>query len=211
MALSTFLDLQNATMADRFDESQRGDVKNWLNSAYWQIWSLENWTFVQAKVENASVTSGVATLGGVPSDLNTVRSLIRGDGTPIHQTPVIELEDRYYDPRAPVTGLPERYAVLNRTILLGPIPNETSSDYQLVYDREYQPLVNDGDVPMAPAGADMAIVFKASATGLKLQNDFTWQFHEQDYQEQLDALRRNYLETATERRWQVPAYRPGGY
>jgi hypothetical protein len=209
MALSTFLDLQAAVMSDRFDEDQRGDVKNWLNSAYWQLWSLENWTFVQAKLDNATVTAGVATLGGVPSDLNTVRSLIRGDGTPIHQTPVLELEDRYYDPRSPVTGLPERYAVLNGTILLGPIPNETASDYQLVYDREYTPLVNDTDVPAVPAGAEMALVFKASATGLKLQNDFTWQFHEQDYQEQLDALRRNYLEVATERRWQTPAYRPG--
>ncbi len=196
-------------MADRFDESQRGDVKNWLNSAYWQIWSLENWTFVQGKVENASVTSGVPTLGGLPADLNTVRSVIRGDGTPVKQIPVNELERMYYDPRSKIIGLPEHYAVLNGTVLLGPIPNETAADYQIVYDKEYTSLVNDADIHMLPGGADMALVFKASATGLKLQNDFTWQFHEQDYQEQLDALRRNYLETATERRLHVPSYHAG--
>ena len=208
MALQTFLDMQNAAMADRFDESQRGSVKNWLNSAYWQLWSVENWTFVQGVVSNASVTSGVQTLGGVPADLNTVRSLIRGDGTPIHQMPMLELQDRYYSPRSLQFGLPEQYADLNGVIYLGPIPNETSADYQLIYDKEFTALINDMDVPAIPVGAEMAIVFKASATGLKLQNDFTWQFHEQDYQEQLDALRRNYLEVATERRLAVPAYRP---
>jgi hypothetical protein len=204
-----FLALQGKVMSDRFDESQRGDVKDWINAAYWQLWSVENWTFVQARVTNASVTSGVNTLGGVPADLNTARSLMRGDGTPVHQLPMLELEQRFYDPRSPSIGLPECYADLAGVIYLGPIPNETASDYELVYDKEFTALVNDADVPAIPSGAHEALVFGASVLGLQLQNDFTWQFHEQRFNEFIDGLRRNYLEVATERRLQVPAYRPG--
>lgn len=194
----TFLQLQASVMSDRFAEEQRGDVKNWINAGYWQTWAAEEWTFKYG-TSTVSVTSGSTAVSGLPADFAVARSLQRGDGTIFEYLTPTEWQRGYYSPRAPYTNLPDSYTIINGQMFVGPASSETASDYLLVYEKEFTALVNDGDTPAIPSGADMALVFKASATGLKLQNDFTWQFHEQDYQEQLDAMRRSYLVNVRDR------------
>jgi hypothetical protein len=206
----TFLQLQNAVMSDRFDEPQRGDVKTWLNSAYWQLWTLEEWTF-RYRTTNVTVTVGSKNVTGAPSNLGVIRSFSRRDGeliTPLTQT---EYERLYYDQTQTWTGYPCHYTVINGSVLVGPASSETASDYLIVDERAYTSLANDGDTAAIPEGSELALVFKASATGLKLQNDYTWQFHEQDYQEQLDALRRGYLVDRRDQNASYAADPLGGY
>lgn len=187
-----YLALQNAVMSDRFDESQRGDVKTWINARYWQLWNEEEWTFRYATA-TVSVTAGSKTVTGLPSDFLIARSLQRGDGDSLVSLPATEFERVYYNARTTETGLPEAYTVIGGTIFVGPAANETASDYQLVYQREYTALSADGDTPAIPVGAHEMLVFGASAMGLQLQNDYTWQFQEQLYQDQLATLRKGYL------------------
>ncbi len=187
-----FVQLQDAVMSDRFDESQRGDVKNWINSAYWQIWVAEEWEFRYA-TKSVTVTSGSQTVTALPTDLGPTRSLSRSDGQKLVSLPLVEFERLYFNNDNPETGAPEAYTVLDGSMLVGPTSNVTATDYLLVYEREYTALSLDGDTPLTPQGADFALVFGAAQIGLKIQNDFTWQFFAQDFQAQLDALRRGYL------------------
>lgn len=189
----TFLQLQNAVMNDRFDESQRGDVQNWINAKYWEVWTLEEWTF-RYGTDLVSVTTGSQTVGSLPADLENVRSLQRGDGESVDSMDPTDFQRTYNDPRAPWTGLPEAYTVINGVVSVGPASSETAADYLMVYEKEYTKLVADGDIPLLPAGSHEALlVFGPSSLGLKLQNDFTWQFFDQTYQSGLDVLRRGYL------------------
>lgn len=192
MAGMTFLELQNATMNDRFDESQRGDVKNWINSRYWQLWNEEEWSFRYA-TDLVSVTSGSQTVGSLPTDFGDVRSLQRGDGTTLASLDPVSFNRTYYDARAVYSGLPEAYTVVDGVVSVGPASSETATDYQLVYEREYTKLVLDAAIPEIPEGAELALVYGASAMGLQLQNDYTWQFQETLYQGELATMRRSYL------------------
>lgn len=191
--MATFLELQTAVMGTRFDESQRGDVKTWLNATYWRAWTLEEWTFRYATT-NVSVTTGSKTVTGLPSDLQNVRSLQRGDGESLTSLDVPDYQRLYNDPRATWSGLPTDYTVLDGVVLVGPASSETASDYLLVYEKEYTALVNDGDVPALPLGShEDVLVFGAIARGLKTENDFTWQFFQQTADDGIDVLRRGYL------------------
>jgi len=190
--VSTFLELQNAVMSDRFDESQRGDVKTWINDCYWDVWHLEEWSFRYATA-TVSVTAGSQNVTGTPTDLAIVRSFQRGDGYGLVALDPVEFQRAYYDARTTDSYLPEAYTVIDGAILVGPVSSETATDYQLVYEREYTALSADNDVPALPAGAHLTLIFGAASTGLKLQNDYTWQFFEQQFQDRLNTMRRAYL------------------
>jgi hypothetical protein len=192
MAQMTFLQLQAAVMSDRFDEAQRGDVRNWINAAYWDTWSLEEWVFRYATAD-VNVTSGSTAVTGLPSDFGTVRNFQRGDGGVIEWLDPVEWQRRYYNPRSPSVGLPQHYTVTNGVVTVGPASTETASDYQLVYEKEFTTLVNDGDLHKLPPGSDFVLVFGAAVLGLQIQNDFTWQFIEQKRQALVDSLKRAYL------------------
>lgn len=203
--MTTFLELQTDVMGDRFVESQRGDVMRWINSIYWQVWNLEEWTFRYATA-NVTVTAGSKTVTNLPSDLGPVRLLQRGDGVALTYMEPADFNRLYNDPRNSYTGLPEAYTVINGVISVGPASSETASDYLLEYEKEYTKLVNDGDVPLLPDGCLSDILVAGPvALGQKEQNDFTWQFLFQTFQDGLDGLRRGYLVNARDAYQSMPA------
>lgn len=188
-----FLQLQAAVMGTRFDDSQRGDVKTWINATYWRAWTLEEWTFREA-TESVTVTAGSKTVTGLTADVAIVRSFQRGDGDDIMSLDPVDFQRLYNDPRAPWTGLPEAYTIINGVVSVGPASSETASDYLIVYEKEYTALSADGNTPLLPEGChEDVLVFGAIARGLKTENDFTWQFFQQTADEGIDTLRRGYL------------------
>lgn len=188
-----FLQLQTAVMGTRFDESQRGDVQTWINATYWRAWTLEEWIFRYA-TESVTVTAGSKNVTGLTADVAIVRSFQRGDGDDITALEPTDFQRLYNTPRAPYTGLPEAYTIINGSVFVGPASSETSTDYLIVYEKEYTALANDGDTPMLPAGChEDVLVFGAIARGLKTENDFTWQFFQQTADDGIDTLRRGYL------------------
>src|SRR5438309_566715 len=130
----TFLQIRQAILTDRFDPSQDGDCKNWVNDAYGYIWGLEEWTFRYA-TSLVSVTTGSKTVGGLPTDLSVVRSFQRGDGTPLDSLDPVSFDRLYYDARTTWTGLPEAYKNVNGVLSVGPASSETASDYNLIYEK----------------------------------------------------------------------------
>lgn len=203
--MTTFLELQTDVMGDRFVESQRGDVMRWINSTYWRVWTMEEWTFRYA-TQNVTVTTGSKTVSSLPANLGPIRAFQRGDGTPLTFMEPADFDRAYNDPRVTYTTLPEAYTVINGVVSVGPASSETASDYLLEHEKEYTKLVNDEDVPLLPEGClSDILVAGPTALGQKEQNDFTWQFLFQTFQDGLDALRRGYLTSARDAFQSMPA------
>lgn len=192
----TFLELQNALLpagvgnTARFKENQRDQVKAWINDRYAELWGLEDWTFRKGKV-TVSVTAGSNVLD-TPDDFGIVldNGLVTADGEPLTYVTVDEYMRRHLGGSS---GTPVCYTVVNRQILLDPTPGTTSSAWELYYDKALTLLVNNGDIPALPVEHHYMLVHGAEATGQVRMQDFTYQFSEQRWQNQLAAMRRNYL------------------
>lgn len=211
MAGMTFLQMQTAVMGTRFSEDQRGDVKSWINTRYWQAWSAERWTFRYA-TDLVTVTTGLQTVSGVAADFQRALSLERSNGDGLRYLEPRRFQARYYNATQTVTGIPEAYTILAGVLTVGPASSETKTDYLLTYEKTYTALVNDADVPALPEGChDILLVSGATAIGLKRQNDFTWSFFEQDVDRALDTLRGDYLSDESDDDSSYPADPLGSY
>lgn len=186
-----FKAIQDAVMNDRFDESQRGDIKNWINHRYGWVWALENWTFKKRILSSLSVSAGSQLLGGLPSDLGVILAISRADGQTLRYLPPRDFAEQYYGNTS--QSPPMHYTVIAGVVFVGPTSSETSSAYQLIDEPRITLLAGDNDVPTLPQEFHFALVHGGAAEGLKLQNDFTWQFFEQDFQASITAMRQEYL------------------
>lgn len=187
-----FIDLQNAVKSDRFDEEQRGDIKKWINFRYWWLWHLAEWTF-RYGTDVVTVTAGSQAVTGVAADFLIVLALLRSDGVPLTYMGPAKFYRSTYDTTQALTGQPEVYTIVNGSILVAPVSNETKSNYLLVFEKEFVPLVDDDDVPALPVGSHFGLVHGGAAEGLKLQNDPTWQAFEQDFNSVVAILKQGYL------------------
>lgn len=201
-----FVQLQDAVKSDRFREAQRGDIQTWINARYWWLWSLEDWPFRYA-TDTITVTAGGQSVTSLPDDFGKALAVIATDdslnaGRLSYKTPGAFFEDWYLNDES---GVPSFYTIVDGDLFVGPTPDSTAADYKLVYLREFTMLAADDDEPALPAGAHLALVFGGSATGLKLQNDPTWQAFEQDFNSAIQVLRAGYLHDAAD----LPARWPG--
>lgn len=184
-------EIVDAVLNDRFSPSQRGDAEDWVGARYWWLWSLKPWTFKQASAD-VQATAGNSLLGNVPSDLRAVRGLFTNQGRRLRWLEPADFDSRYYDADDPVQGDPCHFTVWAGQIIVGPTP-VTTATYRMLYELEWQPLADDDAVPLLPEGSHMGLVFGGAATGLKLQNDPTWQAFDEDFQAALTVLESQYL------------------
>lgn len=203
--MATFLELQTSVMGTRFDESQRGDVKTWINAVQWQAWHEERWTFRNA-TEVVTVTAGSNAITGLTADVLRVESIQRSNGVGLRYLEPRRFYALYYDNTQTTTGIPEAYTNVAGAIKVGPVSSETKTDYLVTYEKSYTKLVADSDVSLLPEGAHEGIlVFGATAYGLMTQNDFTWSFFDQKYQATLATLRSDYLSDESDDDGSYPA------
>jgi hypothetical protein len=200
----TFLQLQDAVIGDRFDESDRTDVKTWINARYFWLWHLEKWSFRHAN-DTVTVTSGSNTITGIPTDFSRAVSILRSNGDPLQYYAPRRFRSLYYDATNLAVGPPAAYTVESGTFYCGPYSNETKSDYMLTYIKAFTALSADGDVPALPSGAHLGLVFGAAATGRKNQSDPTWQGFETDFNSVIAVLRSDYLTDETDDDGSYPA------
>jgi len=201
----TFVQIQNAVLADRFRESQRSDCKQWINHRYAWIWALEEWTFAEAVSATPVPTANQRVLASVPADFGQAISLLNASGREL--TPMADMRAFYARYGDGAKGDPEAYTVVGSAIHLGPIPQSTST-CTLVYRKEPTALAGDSDVPALPEGFHFALVHGAAAEGLKLQNDPTWQAFEQDFQASITTLQRRFVQGIRASEEQFGAHRP---
>lgn len=132
----TYRQLQDAVL-ERFNESTRPSAKEWINYVYGQIWGLEEWTFkpVTAPV---SVTAGSQAVSNVPADFGIPHGLLNAQGVPLQFLDWREFQVRHYGETE--TAQPYEWTVVGEgaaaQVLVGPLSNETSAAYLLLYERE---------------------------------------------------------------------------
>lgn len=203
----TFLQITDAILLNLFDESSRSDAKNWCNHRYGWILAMEEWAFLNATA-TVTVTAGSQTVSSLPSDFGIALGLWDSDGRPLrYMTPQAFLTS--YNTNLDSAGSPEAYTVIGDTILVGPTPDTTATDWQLAYELDGTPMSADGDIPIIPELFHVALIHGGRAEGMKLQHNPTWRDVEQDFLASIDAMKRRYLVKVRQAGEQVPAYRPG--
>jgi len=185
----TFLEIVNAAMSDRFDEVQRADIKNWVNSRYGRVWAQEDWSFKKISA-SVSVPLGTSTVS-VPT-LQRVNAVYDSS---FGYTPAEVYSTRpedFVNTTYTSSGNPVGFTWLNGLLNLDK-PVSSARSLYIIGEQKWTPLVNDADVPLLPAEFHFMLVHGASSEGLRLQNDPTWQGFEEDFQRMLVEMRNSYL------------------
>jgi hypothetical protein len=99
-------------------------------------------------------------------------------------------------------ALPTFYTVLNEKVYIG--PSSFSGTLYLSYDRRMchynavggitaGPMIEIGDYPLYPVEYHYMLAVGGMASGLKVQNDPTWDSLEQEFQQMLGTMREDLL------------------
>lgn len=132
----TYKAIQDAAL-ERFNESRRGDCKEWINYALGNIWAMGDWTFKRA-IAPVTVTAGSNVLSNLPGDVGVVHLLQNSLGGKLSYKEWDEFNLRYYG--AGGDAIPWDYTILGAgpgcQMYVGPISSESNSAYQLLYERE---------------------------------------------------------------------------
>ena len=186
-----FSDLYNEVITIRFNNNFVSQAKNWVNLRYAEVWNANEWTF-RYTTANPTVTGGTQTLGGLPTAVQRVSYLYDDQGSPLSYLTPMEFFKTFYPSSTQSAQQASYYTVVNGTVYLGPTPSASSSSYLLVYEQKVTPMVNDTDIPAIPVEYHYMLVHGALATGLALQNDFTYAQQEEMFQEMLQSMTNAY-------------------
>lgn len=188
-----FVSIQNEVMSDRFRGDQRDRVKLWINSAYADIWTMEEWTFRFAE-DQVTVTTSSTAVTDLPTDLGAVMGMWNSEGDRISYITPGEWSDLYYGETS--TGKPEFYTINPAgTLVVGPISNETDTGYKIRYEKLRVDLDGPQDVPLLPSSSHFVLVHAACEIGLAMENDYpTADIQRGMKEDKLAGMRSQYLE-----------------
>lgn len=190
----TFLELQSELLTAagaRFKDGQRASAKRWINHRYAILWGLDNWTFKNA-LADLTVNAGDPEVTE-PADIGKPKGLWNQYGEKLqYLTHVQYVGEHTASSYGGGQGRPWGYTVINKQVKLEPTPSE-SGTYKLLYQKAVTPLVADGDIPAFPVEYHYMLVPGATSVGAVNVNDFTYQFAEQEWQNDLQSLRAAYL------------------
>lgn len=185
----TFADIQDEVITARFNAGQRASVKRWINYRYSWVWGHAEWPFKKLGPTNLSITAADQT-PTPPADLHRVIRLWDDLGQPVRWLEP-ERFDLAYESHD-YTGRPSDFKVVNGVLTVGPTP-DASYTYHITYEKALTELSADGDEPAFPDRYHYLLVMGAISTGLKLENDPTWQPLEQEFIEAVSAMAEDLL------------------
>ena len=206
----TYLQLQNAVLGRRFPNASRSDAKRWLATAYSDVWAAEDWTFKRVSRATLTFTAGDST-PAMPADFGDAIELYDNYGTIIERLSQEEFEEEYADTLIlGTTGIVEAYTVVNRQIEVAPVPGDAS--YKLSYWRSVCHKESDGTTVTAgfmdedtdyPLWDDhhSILIPRAMVIGLIEINDPTWQPLQEEYERQLERMKRDLAQVRPALQW----------
>lgn len=196
----TFLELQDMVIANGFTESDRVNVKTWLNFRYEWIFTLEEWTFRRG-VAPLVITANDST-PTVPTAFGTAIQIQRANGDDLQAMDWALFNQAYFGSSVSA-GTPRAFTVVNGVIYIGPTPNASETGQVLYYyDLAHKnaagtvvagPMMLNDDVPMIPAGHHLSLVHGSKGSGFKLTNVPMAAQLEEDFSNAITAMRANYL------------------
>lgn len=208
----TFKQIQDAVIADAFTETDRANVKVWINTRGAMLWGLDEWAFTKASAL-VTVTAGSGAVTNMPTDFSTVLDLFRDDGTKLKAYEEYrEFANIYLGTNNSSVGVPEAYTVLGeQSLIVGPLSSVASGNYLLAYENAWTDLVNDADVPALPPDCHLALVHGAKSEGFTLKSILLADPFEKMWQSYIETMGRTHLTALRGAQHQTPPYRPGGY
>ena len=189
----TFGEIIDDVLLDTCEETQRDRAGRAVNLRYAHLWGLEDWTFRYALI-NPTVTGGSSALHALPDDFGVPIYLWNDlGGDPL---PYLEIADFQLQYLPTLTGTTEAWTVIDGAVLLGPTPS-ASATWTCYYRKRLTQLSDeDLDSPAIPDEYQMMLVHGARAEMLAAYNDPTAGDMEQQWQADIEAMRREYLTDA---------------
>ena len=187
----SFSDLVTEVENLRFNSAQSTQIQRWINDRYAALWNADEWTFKYGQATGLTTTANSTVLGNLPSDFGMSLGIWRDDGYPVLYVPPRDFFNTWA--ASTQTGSPQQFTVINQAITLGPAAMDSLNTYSMVYEKRLTPLVNDADLPAIPSQHHYLLVTGALSMGLRLYNDFTWEFQEQAWQTGIQEMRQEWL------------------
>jgi hypothetical protein len=184
-------DLLDEILLDRFELSHRPRALKALNNRYAHLWAIEDWTWKYAHIP-VTVTAGSQTASGLPADFGVPYYLWDENASPLSYVQIDQFTFVY---STGTVGSPAAWTVVNGQILLGPTPNRDAS-FSTYYRKHLVPLSDEGQTTQVPLEFQLALVHGGRAELLAFYSDPTAAGEEEQWQMDLDALRRDYLADA---------------
>lgn|SRR5215831_2828420 len=193
----TFKEIQDECVVFRFGEIRRNSVKLWVNRRMQGVWGEAEWPF--KRVNRQTVSTDSNGLLQMPVGFRRAIALEDSQGNELEYMVAEEFRDNY--PWNQVTNAPPSvYTTWNGQILFDSNPGLLGVQFKLSYLRRiccYQAsgllkeglLVDDSDTPIWDPEHHFLLVMGATATGLKLENDWTWNALEDEFQGALQEMK----------------------
>lgn len=170
----------------RFEADLRPRAGRAVNLRYAHVWALEDWTFRFATC-TLDVPVGGGPLAPEVGDFGTPVYLWDANGAQL----VYMNEDEFTANYAGQTGTAAGWTVIAGQILLGPAPSTGS--FTCYYRRRLSQLVDESEYPMLPPEFHLMLVHGGRAELLSVSDDPMTSLMEDQFQRDLEAMKREYL------------------
>lgn len=203
----THKELQDAVLGRRFPgASQRENAKRWLRTAYSDVWAAHDWSFKRVSLADVTVLTGG--LLSLPTDFGREIGVYTDQGSRLVQVAQDRFEEEFL---VSELGTARAFMAVNRQITVAPV--SVGATYQLSYERRVAHLESDGttvsagfmdedsDTPLWLEEHHSLLVPRAMVIGLQEINDPSWEPLQDEYERQLDRMRKDLQVTRPAIQW----------
>lgn len=194
----TFKEMVDELTNQRFSENKREQCERWVNYRMAMVWAMADWPFKKADRESMTVTNGEITL---PPTFRRMTYLESASGYPIPYVTPQQMRFLYEQTNSETSSEPSVYTVSDGA---GHVRPKGASSVFGSYERKMchlldgdtltvGPMDSDFDEPVWDAEHHYLLVLGAMSTGLKIENDPTWDALELEFAGALQSMREEYL------------------
>jgi hypothetical protein len=194
----TFQDIQDYLIDLRFHERHRGKTKRWINLRLGEIWNAQDWDFkltrpieltlvINKYDQSLSSLTEPDDSSGVSLEVRTVRQVSDQNANELSEELTTGQFFREYPdfttPAGARIGVPSVWAfqqffdrgdgTRGERLLLGPAP-KTAEVFNIVVERAFSALVEDGDFPRFPPELHDYLSLECLIFGMKAIGDDGW-------------------------------------
>ena len=199
----TFQEIYTEILAARFKSSQTAAIKRWVNLREAQIWAAAEWPWKIVGPTALTITAADNT-PTLPTDLFTPLAVYDDLGNSLSYSTQREFDDLYLQQSIDnVQNRPSAFKWNNGVLTLSAVP-DASYSFQISYLRTQShfatggavtsgPMVADSDYPLFDSSWHEILVLGGMSTGLKIENDPTWESLESEFGLMLNSMGDYYL------------------
>lgn len=187
-----FVELQNEVIGTRFREAQRESIKKWINHRYTIVNAQAEWPWLSPQQTTITYTGSAYTLA---SDTQRILRVMDVDNeNDLVYLPAPDFYALYTDPAEGGDAVHYTIESLSDdlTLTVGPLGGSALT-LQLIGDIRPGLLVLDDAEPLWPEQWHFELVLGAVATGLKIENDPTWEALETEFLADVQMMKEELL------------------